>query len=117
MTKPKPRPENLVITEEFVNMLSKVLLAFKGDIKRSRMWIITPNLNLGGFPPLKLFMMGKGARVIEFVEDMATVGIELKSPPREWTLRRGLSGFDSEAHIEGPALGSDEIIKVREIIE
>lgn len=68
MPKPKPNPANLVITEEFIEIISKILTFFHGDIKKTRAWIITPNLHLGGVPPLKLIMLGRAHKVMQFID-------------------------------------------------
>lgn len=110
MAKPKSNPANLVVNEHFVAMISDVLKFFKGDIKKARAWIVTPNLHLGGLAPLKLFMMGKGDKVMSFIENAAEEG---GWAPREWTLKRYESVGAPE--VIGPQLMELETVRVREI--
>jgi len=66
--KPKNKnPENLVVTEEFIEMISRILDFFDGDIKKTRTWVILPNPAFGYIAPLRLFVMGRGHRVIQFI--------------------------------------------------
>ena len=67
MGKPTARQENLVVTNEFIEVIAVLLKVFEGDVKKVRFWMITPNLNLGGVAPLRLIVMGKVNKVVEFV--------------------------------------------------
>jgi hypothetical protein len=117
MKKVKLNPSQLVVTEEFVEMIAKVLTYFKGDIKKTRGWLVTPNPQLGT-APLKLMMMGRGHKVIQFIDTAADEG---GWKPREWELEFSTSGNEGSgdgAHVwayEGPMLKPDEKVRVREI--
>lgn len=112
MPKPKPNPNQLVITEEFIEMIAKILDYFKGDIKKTRAWIITPNPQLGAMAPLKLIMIGKGSKVIQFINDAAEDG---GWKPREWEIAKDDDEYGAERVVSGPRLLAKEKIKVREI--
>jgi len=67
-----PNKNEVSISADFIEMLVRIDRIFSGDHKRTRMWLITPNLNVGGFAPLKLYAMGRGNKVMEFIKDAET---------------------------------------------
>lgn len=103
----------LVITPEFIQIVSKILFFFNGNIKKAHYWITHPNLNLGGIPPLKLMVMGRGHKVLQFIQDAAEEG---GWEPREWTISASLSFDEDMTVVEGPQLTVIEgLIRVREV--
>lgn len=124
----------LVVNEQFVEVISKVLTFFKGDIKKTRAWLVTGNPNFGGVPPLKLIVLGKINKVLDFIDAaadeegwlppaMSSASHCLESDrkavaaagPREWTLKKYESVGAPE--ILGPQLQELEEVRVREIKE
>jgi hypothetical protein len=44
------------------------------DEKKTAVWMKTKNFNLGGFAPIDLILLGKGKRVLQFVNHAANEG-------------------------------------------
>lgn len=131
MGKPKADPATIVINEEFIEIISKILAFFDGDIKKTRTWITIPNPAFGFIVPLRLMMMGKGNKVLQYIDAMAVeneppegfiVGSDGKlqklTELREWTIT--YSNKNSEWYAAGEdspeAKFEYEKVKVREII-
>lgn len=87
MGKPKASTENLVVNEQFIEIISKILAFFDGDIKKSRLWLITSNPMFGHIPPLKLIVMGRGDKVLQFI-----LKAEYENQPPEGNLRASEDG-------------------------
>ena len=51
----------------YINL--SVLKIFEFDMEKAAQWFSTPNLNLGGFRPIRLIESGKIEKVYEFVRD------------------------------------------------
>lgn len=100
----------MVVDEQFVNILKQLLIFFKGNVMKTRAWLVYPNPNFGGIQPLKLMVMGKGKKVLEFIEDAKEEG---QWTPREWVLSCDEGGWV----VDGPTLGDDEKVVVRETTE
>jgi hypothetical protein len=64
-----PKSNEVSVSAEFIEMIVRLNKIFNGDYIKTRMWLITPNLNVGGFAPLKLFAIGKADKVFQFIED------------------------------------------------
>ncbi len=124
MAKPKADGLSLVINEEFIDIISRILKIFKGDIKETKLWLTTGNLFFGGIVPLKLIVMGRGRKIIDFIENAEHEntppdGMEIRNgqlvpivEPREWTIN--YAGY--ETTLSGSDIKDGEIVKVREIL-
>lgn len=131
MGKPKSDAASLVINEEFIDIISRLLKFFKGDIKLTRTWIVTANYNFGNIPPLRLIVMGKGKKVLQFIENAEYEntppdGMEIKNgqlipivEPREWTLTFDAKSIYGDYVVTaGPKTDgkTPEKIRVREVL-
>lgn len=50
-------------------IIESLMTFFKDEPKKAFWWLFTENLNLGGFSPVKLILMGRGHRVESFIRD------------------------------------------------
>lgn len=60
---------NVEITPELLEIIVKVARQFNGDYTKTKYWLTTENLNLGGLTPLGLIAIGRGHKVLQFVDD------------------------------------------------
>lgn len=116
MSKPKADSAALVVNEEFIEIISKLLEFFKGDIKKTRAWLTTKNPGFGFIAPLQLIVRNRGIRVLQFIDNAK----EENTPPGGWPIPR--EWYFSYAPILNAWERYDdkpegESIKVREIIE
>lgn len=72
LTSEQIRPERLSEkaaerVKELAAALDYVAETFNGDIKKTKYWIKTPNINFGGSTPRDLILRGRYKRVLSFI--------------------------------------------------
>ena len=60
-------PKAIEVLNQLAATLEFVAETFEGDLKKTKYWIKTPNLNFGGVSPRQLILRGKGQKVFQFV--------------------------------------------------
>lgn len=54
---------------EFIKAVNQVEKFFDFDTEKTYLWFRTKNMNFGNIAPLKLFQIGRGHKVLQFIED------------------------------------------------
>lgn len=71
--------------EDFDRMVMKVQRVFH-DRKKVALWFKTPNPLLGNIAPMVMYKNGRGEKLEQFIDDMATLN-QTDDPQRVMTLK------------------------------
>lgn len=107
--------EGFTLTLEFLEIIQKIFEFFDGDLQKAKDWLSAPNPNLGFIAPIRLIVLGRSKRVLEFIYASESEAQPPEDPDiRIWELVGSLSG--AAVVNNGPELQFNETIHVREIL-
>ncbi len=65
------RSGEVKISPQFVEIIARLAKHFDSNYAKTSFWLTTKNLNLGGLEPLRLIQMGKGQKILDFMDNAA----------------------------------------------
>lgn len=83
--------ENVVVTNQFIEIISKLLQFFKNDAIKTRQWLVTPNPMFGYIAPLRLIILNRPEKVLDFIKDSEEESVAV---PPNWTPLEFVLGWD-----------------------
>ena len=65
------RSGEVKVSPQFIEIIARLAAYFQNDYAKTSFWLTTRNLNFGGQEPLRLIHMGRGQKILDFIEDAA----------------------------------------------